>query len=210
MKLLPVISATLIIFGTGVITGGMAVKHFSESVEMPAPVSHRVEPYPTVSIPPASIGFSNQETESPTRPMQEGMRRPAPQGIRGHKPEEGRTHFTSRMNESLVRGRLQFIERTSRLLDLSEQQRSTIRDLLKESHHRMQAISAGIAPNVRDEIRKTHLALMAELTDSQKRRFLKITRERMERPQGGKLSRDTIDPPKYPPSKPVEKAPLIN
>jgi len=159
VKIYHVIAATLLIFASDMVTGGLFVRHLRESDAGTAKEASRESRIvtPIVSSFPERQPIAIQESSTSPRPPLMG-----------------------RMSANLSRSRLQFIEKATAELELSEIQQGRIRQLLIESHRRMLELSRSIAPNVRDEIRNTHQAIMAELNQQQRLEFHRLTVERFQ------------------------------
>lgn len=179
MKLFQIIAATIVIFLSGAITGGIIVKRNQTAIQ-PAPVSHRIEnPRPEASEVRRVSLSENVPNQGPRFNQIKNVTVP------------------SRMAENLARGRVMFMERATQQLDLSEEQRTKIAGLLKDSHKRMRSISEGIAPDVKNEVRETTQAFLGILSEQQRRRFLTMARSRIGGPGPGVPPNRMQGPPKF-------------
>ena len=181
-----VILATLVIFGTGVVTGGLLVTHSERVKQRQLWMQNRFEknrpPRPDVrepSLPPG--GVSNPGIEPDGRP---------PFGL------------PSRL-------RLDLLERIERNIEITPGQREKIEEILREGQERTRQIMEPVQPELQRQMRTTHERIREVLTDEQQRRFDQLMRpqrrgeepppsdrrmQRQPRPQDG--------PPRLPPPGP--------
>jgi Spy/CpxP family protein refolding chaperone len=126
-----VILATMVIFGTGVVTGGLLVRF--TGLPLPQPPSSS-QPKPA---PPASVG---------------GMR-------------------------------IEFLRRAGRELNLTDEQRERINKIFRDSQERSKKIMEPIAPQMREELRRTRMEFVDVLTPEQRARFAQLAKQQQQQQQ---------------------------
>jgi Spy/CpxP family protein refolding chaperone len=123
-----VILATMVIFGTGVLTGALIIRYTTD------------------------------------------MARPQRQG------------FGSRFAEGSPGGmRLEFLRRTQRDLDLTEDQRERIDKVLKQSQERTRKLMEPVSPQLRQEVQRAKAEFREVLTPEQQARFDELLKMQQQR-----------------------------
>jgi periplasmic protein CpxP/Spy len=143
-----VILATVVIFGAGVVTGGLLV-HLART-PVPAPPS----PAQMRPAEPVSVG---------------GMR-------------------------------LELLRRATRELELTAEQRDRLGKILHESQERTRKLMDPVAPQLREELRRTRAEFVDALTPDQRLRFNELAKQQQQRSRDFRNSQ----PPRQ---APVEAAP---
>ncbi len=140
MRYWQVIFATLVIFGAGVITGGLLVNNsYHAQVAASAPVSPATNPAPpvpnvsSVIVPPSNT------------------------------PPDG--------GGNANRLKKDFLTRYGQQLQLTPEQDKKIEIILSESQNRTREISAKIAPELHEEVKRTRERIKAELNPEQAKKF---------------------------------------
>ena len=151
MKIFQVILATLVIFGSGALTGALIMNR----IHGPAPDAVP-PPYRPVVI------RSNMPTAQPV-----ALRTNTPAWPRGA--------------DEVAQRRVQYLERIAPQLELTEAQKTEIAEILKESHQRIRALSESIGPDVRKEIKETHERFQKCLNNEQRVKFRELNRARNQR-----------------------------
>jgi Spy/CpxP family protein refolding chaperone len=126
-----VILATVVIFGAGVVTGGLLVR----LARTPVP-------------PPPSRGQLR-----PADPVSAG-------GLR-----------------------LEFLRRAQRELELTADQRDRLGRILRESQDRTKKLMEPVAPQIREELRRTRAEFVEALTPEQRIRFNELARQQQQQQQ---------------------------
>jgi len=159
-----VILATLVIFGTGVVTGGLLVMH-----------SERVKQRQLWM-------FSRADRNHPVRPDQREPNLPPP-GTSNRLIEPS----TRQPNLLPSRLRMDLLERIERQIDLTTGQREKIEEILREGQERTRQIMEPVQADLQKQVRTTHDRIRDLLTEEQQLRF-----DALMRPQ--RRSEDLLSP----------------
>lgn len=181
------ILASLAIFACGVITGGLVVSHVYES--KPAP---------------ARAGIAQAEAEkSPVPPSVPAQSAPKPEA------EASKiSQFKAPVRQSferIAKVRVDYLDRISRNLKLSDDQRDKVAKILRNRQNRVKQISDRIGPEIQGELRQANDEIRRLLTPEQRRRFERIRRMHLQqkKPGGSKegrlFQRKQDSPPQSPP-----------
>lgn len=162
------ILAALAIFACGVITGGLVVSHVYKSRPTPARAGI-VEPDNSA---PVAVPSRPTPTAEPTRISQ--TKAPVRQSF-----------------ERIAKARVDFLDRMSRNLNLSSDQRAQVQDILRNRQNRVKQISDRIGPEIHGELRLANEEIRRILNPEQRRRFERIRRMHMQqrKPFGSKEGR---------------------
>ncbi len=163
------ILAALAIFACGVVTGGLVVSHIHKSNATPARAGI-AEPDDLAPV-PVPVPTKVAPTAEPQR-ISKG-KAPIRQSI-----------------ERIARTRVEFLERMSRNLNLSDEQRDRIAGIIRDRQDRVQQISDRIGPEIHGELRQANEEIRRLLNPEQRRRFERMHRMRMQQrrpfgPKGG-------------------------
>ena len=176
MKIWKVILATIVIFGAGLVTGGLLVGFADGARErrhhwfaMHDPKFHP----PTFSNTNAP-GGSNREPGKLSLPF-------------GKPPGRG-------MGK-------EFLERLDRELKLAPEQRRSVGKILDESQTRTKELWEKIAPEMRDEMKRSREKMRGVLTPDQNQRLDELMKRGPKPPKDGPPS-NAVPPPAEPPGKP--------
>ena len=162
MKLWKIILATLVIFGTGVITGGLLVGITDGIRGYRHGSAHNARSQPAPTPAPAAPVITNAPHERDPR-----MTLPLGLSPRRQFPKD-------------------FLERLDRELKLTPEQHKQIDQVLDEGQKRTKEIWDRIAPEVRQEMKNSREQILNLLTPEQKTRF-----EELMKPRGNKPARET-------------------
>jgi hypothetical protein len=77
--------------------------------------------------------------------------------------------------------RNEYIQNLGRELRMSDQQRGAVSNVVQQSQDRVRHLHDRIAPDVRDEVRRTRQEIRALLTPEQQRQFDELPRRRLRR-----------------------------
>ncbi len=159
------ILAALAIFACGVVTGGLVVSHVYKSKATPARAGIAEATDPT----PVPVPARAAPTAEPRRILS------------GKAPV--RQSF-----ERIAKSRVEFLERISRHLNLSEEQHQQVAEILRNRQDRVKQISDRIGPEIHGELRLANQEIRRLLDPDQRRRFERMHRMRMpqRRPFGPK------------------------
>jgi type IV secretory pathway VirB10-like protein len=163
------ILAALAIFACGVITGGLVVSHVYKSNPTPAQAgiatSNLPAPAPAPVPPPTAPTVEARPVAKDRAPVKKSF-------------------------ERVAKSRVEFLERISRGLNLSEEQRDRISGILRKRQNRVKKISERVGPEIRDELKLANEEIRRVLDSDQRRRFERMHRMRLQQlrqlaPQGG-------------------------
>lgn len=152
MKIWKVILATLVIFATGVITGGLLVG-IADGVRERR--HHWFQTHAAKTHPTAPASVTNEPPARLTLPIGVPARRQFPKD---------------------------FLERLDRELKLTPEQHRQIDQVLDEGQKRTKEIWDRIAPEVREEMKKSRAQILDLLTPEQKSRFEELMKPRAPKP----------------------------
>ena len=158
------ILAALAIFACGVVTGGLVVSHVYKSKATPARAGLAAAADPA----PVPVPAKSAATAEPRRVLS------------GKAPV--RQSF-----ERIASTRVEFLERISRHLNLSDEQNDQIAEILRNRQDRVKQISDRVGPEIHGELRLANQEIRRILNPDQRRRFERMHRMRMQqrRPFGG-------------------------
>ncbi len=162
MKIWKIILATLVIFGTGVITGGLLVgiaDGVREHRQHGSARNTRQQPPAPAPAAPVITNTPHERDPRLTLPLGLSPRRQFPKD---------------------------FLERLDRELKLTPDQHKQIDQVLDEGQKRTKEIWDRIAPEVRQEMKNSREKILNLLTPEQKTRF-----EELMKPRGNKPTRET-------------------
>ena len=74
--------------------------------------------------------------------------------------------------------RMEFLRQAERQLDLTQEQRSKVEQIMNESRQRTRQIMDKLAPELRDELKQTSLAIRETLNKEQREKFDRLMRNR--------------------------------
>jgi len=147
-----VIFATLVIFGAGVVTGGVLVSYSDRMQHRWVRIHNNIK-----NEDPRSILSGNRNSRDPER-------FPQPVNI----PQHGGL-------------RTNFVEKLHRDLKLSAEQHQRIEKIVAESQERTKELWKQAGQPIRNEVQETKEKIRAELTPEQRQRFEELT-QRLSRP----------------------------
>ena len=148
-----VILATLVIFGTGVVTGGLLVTH-SERVKM------------------RQVWLHNQGEKN--RPVRPDVREPHPQSPGASNPVVEPPMRQPNLLPAALRSDL--LQRIERQINLTPGQREKIEEILSEGQERARLIMEPVQSELQKQMKATRDRIREVLTEDQQRRFDELMR----------------------------------
>ncbi len=79
---------------------------------------------------------------------------------------------------NFVAQRMEFLRQAERQLDLTQEQRSKVEQIMNESRQRTRQIMDKLSPELRDELKQTSLAIRETLNKEQREKFDRLMRNR--------------------------------
>ena len=148
-----VILATLVIFGTGVVTGGLLVTH-----------SERVK----------QRQFWMQNRMERNRPPRADIREPNPPPPVASNPTSEPAPRQPNLVPAMLR--MDLLQRMERQMDLTTGQREKIEEILREGQERTRQIMEPVHGELQKQVRNTRDRIKEVLTDEQQRQFDELMR----------------------------------
>lgn len=152
-----VILATLVIFGTGVVTGGLLVTHSERVKQRQAWQQNRID----------RNRQPRAEIREPNQPPPVDVSSPAT-GPAGRQP-----NATSLLPAML---RMDLLQRMERQMDLTTGQREKIEEILREGQEQTRQIMEPVHGELQKQVRATRERIRGVLTDDQQRQFDELMR----------------------------------
>lgn len=158
-----VILATLVIFGSGVVTGGLLVTHTERAKQRQLWMLNRTEK-PRVNRPEVRVAMPNP-----------GM----------INPPEGNSAPSNPVLPAVLR--LDLLQRIERQINLTAGQREKIEEILREGQEQSRQIMEPVQAELQKQMRSTRERIRAVLTEEQQARFDELLRpqRRFEEPLPG-------------------------
>ena len=177
MKIWKVILATLVIFGAGLVTGGLLVGIADGARERR---HHWFQMHDAKFHPP---GFGN--TNAPT----------------GSNREPGKLSLPFGRPPGKSMGK-EFLERLDRELKLEPEQRKRVGKILDESQKHTKEIWEKVAPEMREEMKRSREQMRDVLTPDQNKRLDELMKRGPKPPGEGQTNNAPLPPPENPPAEP--------
>jgi hypothetical protein len=162
-----VIFATLVIFITGVVTGGLLVSYADRAAQKKRPLRPHEAVRPLANNPNQSPATNSRDSQSPRLPGLIQNRMPRAVG-------------------------LEFLQKLDAEVHLTTSQHERIAQIIKEGQLRNKEILEGVTPELRREMAETQKSIREILTPEQHQRFEELMKQ--SRPAGRRLNEETLPP----------------